>query len=229
MLVKVFDFETTGFPPGAAIVEIGWTELFIGSGASEVGQTHSMLVNPFRANPELKMHVAAQATHHIDPSDLVGCPSPDQGLMQLTADADGFGAHNLAFDGKFFSPDKPMACTLKAARHIWPQAEKHSNQFLRYHLELEIDRDRSEPSHRAGPDSYVTAHLLKAMLDTGRSFDDIVEFYTAPALMMKMPFGKHRGTRFEDVPIDYLKWLAGTDLERDLRHTVRHHLKLRGV
>ena len=25
---------------------------------------------------------------------------------------------------------------------------------------------------------------------------------------MKMPFGKHKGTDIEDLPTDYLKWLA---------------------
>jgi uncharacterized protein (DUF3820 family) len=35
-----------------------------------------------------------------------------------------------------------------------------------------------------------------------------------------MPFGKHKGLKMEELPVDYLQWLSGTDLEEDMRHTV---------
>ena len=41
----------------------------------------------------------------------------------------------------------------------------------------------------------------------------------------KMPFGKHKGMKMEDVPVDCLQWLAGTDLDEDLRYTVEQILK----
>jgi uncharacterized protein (DUF3820 family) len=40
-----------------------------------------------------------------------------------------------------------------------------------------------------------------------------------------MPFGKHRGKPFNEVPTDYLEWLTTTDLEDDLAYTVRYYLK----
>jgi exodeoxyribonuclease X len=39
-----------------------------------------------------------------------------------------------------------------------------------------------------------------------------------------MPFGKHKGLKMEEVPVDYLRWLAGTDLEEDLRYTIEQFL-----
>jgi exodeoxyribonuclease X len=39
-----------------------------------------------------------------------------------------------------------------------------------------------------------------------------------------MPFGKHKGLKMEEVPIDYLQWLSGTDLEEDLRYTIEQYL-----
>jgi exodeoxyribonuclease X len=39
-----------------------------------------------------------------------------------------------------------------------------------------------------------------------------------------MPFGKHKGMLFKEVPPDYLEWLQGTELDGDMEHTVRHCL-----
>ena len=39
-----------------------------------------------------------------------------------------------------------------------------------------------------------------------------------------MPFGKHKGLKMAEVPMDYLEWLSGTDLDEDLAYTVRHYL-----
>jgi uncharacterized protein (DUF3820 family) len=39
-----------------------------------------------------------------------------------------------------------------------------------------------------------------------------------------MPFGKHKGALFSEIPADYLQWLLGTDLDEDMTYTVRHHL-----
>jgi uncharacterized protein (DUF3820 family) len=39
-----------------------------------------------------------------------------------------------------------------------------------------------------------------------------------------MPFGKHKGVKFEKVPVDYLQWLSGTDLDEDMAFTVKHHI-----
>ena len=43
-------------------------------------------------------------------------------------------------------------------------------------------------------------------------------------LLARMPYGKHKGMKFEEIPTDYLKWLSGTDLDKDMAYTVKHHL-----
>lgn len=40
----------------------------------------------------------------------------------------------------------------------------------------------------------------------------------------KMPFGKHKGQLLKDVPIDYIEWLAGTDLKEPLKSMVNEIL-----
>ncbi len=233
MLIRVFDFETTGFPPGAAIVEAGWTDLLVEDGKAEVGGTTSMLVNPFEAAPQLEMSIGALSTHHIEKSDLVDAPAPEVALRTLSDAADAFAAHNLEFDQQFFTGGgRPMICTYKAALHLWPDAEKHQNQFLRYLHNLPVDREIAEMSHRAGPDSHVTAHLLKYIIDQGVEVDTLINWTQGekPLRLLKaVPFGEHRGKPFKEVPSDYLKWIVRKVTDKpDLVHTARVHLKNRG-
>lgn len=43
-------------------------------------------------------------------------------------------------------------------------------------------------------------------------------------LLARMPFGKHKGMKFDEIPTDYLEWLSGTDLDEDMAYTVKHNL-----
>jgi uncharacterized protein (DUF3820 family) len=39
-----------------------------------------------------------------------------------------------------------------------------------------------------------------------------------------MPFGKHKGLKLNEIPVDYLGWLSGTDFDEDMAYTVKHYL-----
>ena len=233
MLIRVFDFETTGFPPGAAVIEAGWTDVIIDGNIVEVGKTTSMLVNPFDAAPQLEMSIGALSTHHIQKADLIGAPAPEVVFRTLSNGADAFAAHNIEFDSQFFTGGgKPMICTFKAALHLWPDAEKHQNQFLRYLHNLPVDREIAEMTHRAGPDSHVTAHLLKFILGHGVEVDTLIAWTQGekPLRILKaVPFGEHRGKPFNDVPSKYLNWIVRTITDKpDVVHTARACLRSRG-
>jgi exodeoxyribonuclease X len=103
------------------------------------------------------------------------------------------------------------------------------NQFLRYHLELPIIQTNAMPPHRAAPDAYVCAVLMNRIMETDRDkLDEMVRWSSGPALLPRINFGKHRGAKWEDVPLDYLDWVANkSDLGRDEKANARHHLKLR--
>ena len=66
----------------------------------------------------------------------------------------------------------------------------------------------------------------KAVVEFGdNAVARMIEVSKNPVLYRRMPFGKHKGLKMEEVPLDYLQWLAGTDLEEDLRYTIEHHLR----
>jgi exodeoxyribonuclease X len=108
------------------------------------------------------------------------------------------------------------------------QPEKHdSNQCLRYWLKLDLDHQPVMPPHRAGPDSCVSAHILAKLLETV-PIETLTGWTDKPVLLVKVGFGKHMGTRWEDVPIGYLEWLVKQDFDRDTLFTARHFLKVHG-
>src|SRR5690606_31559791 len=88
-------------------------------------------------------------------------------------------AHNWAFEAAFLGDQQtPAICTLKAALRVWPDAPSHSNSVLRYWLEdqglLSLDHETAMPPHRAGPDAYVTAHILKTLLAAGATGREMI-------------------------------------------------------
>ncbi len=226
MIIRVIDFETTGVPEdegGAAICEVGWCDIV--QGQTTIGPPVAYLSNPGRPMP-----VVAQAVHHISDADVALAPPPDGRLAQMmTGPPSYFAAHNAKFEQAFFGGgDVPWICTYKVAVRLWPDAPSHSNQVLRYWLGIDLG-DEAMPPHRAGPDAYITAHLLARMLADGRaSIDDMVRWSSGPPLLPKINFGKHRGARWEDVPSDYLRWIVNkSDLDGDTKANARHHLKCR--
>jgi exodeoxyribonuclease X len=112
-------------------------------------------------------------------------------------------AHRAAFEQRWCLPAltgrTPWICTYKCALRLWPEAPTHSNQGLRYFRRPEgLDRATSLPAHRAGPDAYVTAHLLRDMLALA-TLEQLLAWSAEPALLPRVPFGPHRGRSWRDL------------------------------
>lgn len=231
MLIRVTDFEATGFsddPEGAAICEVGWCDVLVGTaGDIEIAPPTGLLCNPGRAMPAV-----ARAVHHLGDDVLALEPPPETALRLCAGNGDVtyFCAHNSRFEEAFW-PDAPAPWidTYRVALRLWPDAPSHSNQVLRYWLGLDLDEDLAMPPHRAAPDAYVTAHLLKVAIENGAaSIEDMVKWSAGPALLPRVPFGKHFGQKWDDVPTDYLRWVVGqADMDRDVRANAKRHLKIR--
>ena len=223
-IYRVIDFETTGFPPGAGIVEVGWTDVFEDKVISMEPKWHGEL-----CNPQIPINVEAQAVHHISAEDIQDARAPEGILTEIQEGADYFVAHNAAFECKFFMPEKaPYICTMKAAQKIIPEAPGFSNQVLRYHLGVDkdprFDPAMAMPPHRAGPDTYVTGFLLMELLKKGFTGEQLVEFTGPPALHQVIPFGKHKGKEWKNVPRDYIMWLLSQGPQEDIRASIQHYL-----
>jgi exodeoxyribonuclease X len=56
-----------------------------------------------------------------------------------------------------------------------------------------------------------------------KTLAEMIHISKYPALLKVMNFGKHRGTTFENAPIDYLEWIRDkSDMDEDTKFTARY-------
>jgi exodeoxyribonuclease X len=102
--------------------------------------------------------------------------------------------------------------------------------MLRYWLGLDLDARYAMPPHRAGPDAFVTAHILVELLRAGTKIEDMVRWSSGRALLPRINFGKHKGAKWGDVPADYLQWIViRSDMDRDAKANAKRELRARGL
>ncbi len=234
-MVRVIDVETTGLEQPAEIVELGWTDvrLFPNEGwAIESKAPSAMMVNP-----GMPISFGAMATHHITEDDVFEGASPQFARDFINAGVEYFAAHNALFDRDFIKASRHVKwiCTMKCAKTLWPYLQSFSNGAVRYERKLCLDETNiglALPSHRAGPDTWVTAHILLDLLKVS-PLERLVEISENPLQLLKMPFGKWQGMSFRDLPLDYLDWVLNkSDMpneksKEDVAYTVRMEIKRR--
>jgi exodeoxyribonuclease X len=228
MKLRVIDFETDGVPPDARICEVGHCDVrTYDNDPPEVGDPVSMLIHTGRPMPP-----DARAVHHIAEADLVDAMPVEKGLLALRhGEPSVFVAHHAAFEKQLFTGgETPWICTLKVARRLWPESPSHSNQCLRYYLNLALDGALAMPPHRAAPDAYVTAFILVEAIKLA-SIDQMIEWTSQPSLLPgAINFGKHKGTPWPQVDTGYLEWIGRqADMDEDVKFTAKHWLDRRRV
>lgn len=237
VLFTVIDLETAGLEPPASVVEIGWSRLYMDTETkqTEIRGPHSRL---FR--PAASMTADVIAVHHLTNEMLSGyelCTEDDLRAVLDEERPDFIVAANAAFERQWFTDEvigtnlngKPpfVICTVKGAARLCPEAPSHSNQAMRYELGLSLPEELAMPPHRAGPDSFVTAHVLAQLLLRAR-VKELVEWTFAPRLITKLGFGKHRGKRWEEIDADYIEWLLKqADMDPDVQYWGRAELDRR--
>lgn len=229
MKIRCIDFETTGMPEDRAkgkivdLCEIGWSDLY--DDGSIDGPRERL------TDPGIPIPPEARAVHHISDEMVRGAllsSAARDVLMEDMEPGDMFAAHNMAFERTFFSGGAfPWICTMICAKHLWEDAPGFSNQTLRYWLDIdgELDLSLAMPPHRAGPDSYVTAHILRRMT-MAKSPNTLIELTNTPVLLKLVPFGKHEGMPWSDMDRGYLEWCLDPrrDFKPEVLHTARHWL-----
>lgn len=219
--MRVIDLETTGNAPPAEVIEFARVEVVVGDGGTcSVEAPVSRLFRPLHGIPP-----EAMAVHHLTEADFDSAmPAATLALLREALLAapppDILVAHNAEFEQAFLAEAMGGAvqwiCTYKVALHVWPDAPRHSNQVLRYWRGLALDPKLAMPPHRAGPDAWVTAHLLAELLKHV-DIEQMLAWTLEPRHLPLVPFGKHRGQKWSDVPGDYLQWMVGQDsMERDV-------------
>lgn len=222
-IVRVIDLETTGLEPPAEVCEVGMCDLNI--------EERKVLPAVAWMCGVQAMPAEARSVHHISIADCEGFSAFDASRM-FVEPAQAIAAHNSEFEGKFFASPLPVICTYKAALRVWPDAPSHSNGTLRYWLEdqglISINHAQTQPSHRAGPDAYVTAHILLALFNTGATGKEMVAWTKEPRLLTKCPIGKFKGMPWAEVDAGFLGWmLRQPTMEADLKWNAQREINRR--
>ncbi len=219
--IRVADVESTGFPPGAEICEIGWTDLrYYPDGWQIEDDQRSAFVNPGFPIP-----AEASDVHGITDDMVADGMDPDEARRFIAAGPSILAAHNAAFDRQFLRGHKlPWICTLQAARLIWPGLPSHKNETLKEFLGIVVTGD----AHRAGYDAAVTARVLLEILDM-RSIDELIEISRPEYVPLRMPFGKKwKGAKFSEIDDGYLNWIIRTDdIQPGIKTAARNELARR--
>jgi len=134
-------------------------------------------------------------------------------------------AHNAFYDKNVFTHgyststvlDREWVCTMRMAKKLYADDDTvtaFNLAYLRYRFDLDVPDDI--PAHRASADAYVTAKLFEHLLDEALAQGvfapgvdkrtQLLEWLNEPAIMTKMPFGKHKGKKLEEVPMSYWNW-----------------------
>ncbi len=223
-IIRVIDFETTGTePPEAEVCEVGTCDVQIN--ARIIHHPHSWLCGVKAMPPEVR------AVHHIAMAECADCDPFDPDAMFYDG-LSAIAAHNAEFETKFFTSPVPVICTYKAALRVWPDAPSHSNGALRYWLEdqgkIAPAHALTQPAHRAGPDAYVTAHILLALFNAGATGKEMVVWTKEPRLLPKCPLGKFRGQPWSEVEAGFLGWmLRQPTMEEDLKWNAQREIARR--
>jgi exodeoxyribonuclease X len=209
-----FDTETTGTDPEVdRLVEL--------AGVCRGFNHFSTLVNPERDIPP-----EARAIHHIGPEDIINAYSEVNAVIAFFKHFDCLlddhilVAHNAKFDKGFINRIDPgythkYICTMRCAWLSWPDAPGYSNQVLRYWLGLEgLDLPSELFPHRALYDAIVTQGILEELLKK-HPVESLLNWSNNPVLMPKVPYGKHKGKKWDEVDYGYLKWALGASGPQD--------------
>ena len=248
MILRALDVETTGLKAseGAAVCQLGWTDLTLVDNEWRIGQPRWMYVNP-------KHHIPANMSgiHDVTDADVKDAPwiyeaMDAAGLFdpKLTA----LVAHNARFERQFLDPifemhrrhihtlkieplpPAPWICTYKNAIKLDTDgvALDYKAQTLRYQLKLDVDKVLVTPKHTAGPDSFLDALILQREL-TKLTVAEMIEIQKSPVVLPRFWFGKHKGERTSDIPSSYYRWMnePGRDFDEDVLETAAFYLAQR--
>jgi DNA polymerase III subunit epsilon len=169
-------------------------------------------------HPGCPIPPSASAIHGItdemvadsDPFDVVAVEFAafcDGEVVLVAHNNDGFDRHFIREEYARCNVELPewhYFDTLKWARRYRPDLPKHSLQFLRETYGFEENN-----AHRALDDVKILYQIYLAMVDD-LPIKTALELINRKGGLTHMPFGKHRGKPFKELPKDYVQWLKGS-------------------
>ena len=185
-------------------------------------------------NPQTSIEYEAMAINHITNKMVLDKPvfkdSTHWTVLNslLSDDSNYLVAHNAEFDVAMLKKEgiipKKVICSLKLSRYYDKDGifTQYSLQYLRYRLGIEVAAE----AHNAQGDVIVLEKVFEFFFDKlkkefpNNTEEKLVDISNNPVFIARMPYGKYKGMLMQELPVDYLGWMTGTDLSEDLKFTV---------
>ncbi len=221
------DCESTGLDPKQdRIVEIAGARFTF----DKVLQSFETLVDPECPIPE-----SSQEIHKISKEMIEGKPKIKEILPDFLKMIEGhiLVGHGIGFDIALIAAEarrhsiptgiehQPFFDTLRLAR-LYGESPINSLQQLRQHFNIE-----PEGAHRAMSDVVVNIEVFKQLVKKYESVEELMDRLQKPIKLKAMPLGKHKGRKFEEIPLEYLFWAEKKDFDQDLLFSIRSEIKNR--
>lgn len=220
------DLETTGLDPKIdRIIEVACVTFTF----SSVIDTFETLIDPKCSIPP-----ASQKIHHISQEMVEGKPTIEQVIPRLLEMMNNhiIMGHGITFDLAILqeeikklpinpTPRFRYIDTLRLAR-LYGESPINSLEKLREHFNIAY-----QGAHRAMNDVMVNIEVFKQLSTSFNTTEELLERLGRPIRLKTMPLGKHKGRRFEEIPLEYLQWASKKSFDEDLTYSIRSELKAR--
>jgi len=143
-------------------------------------------------------------------------------------------------DLPFLDEDR-WICTLKLAREYFKDKGAPNMRLddLRKYLELPVDPEAQD--HRACGDVESCARFMEYLWENTempKDADTLIKECWQPRLVERFPFGKHKGKKLSQIPLEYYVWLVDTldsfdpdhyNYDADLNKSIEYEMQRRGI
>ena len=221
------DCESTGLDPAKdRIVEIAITKFTF----NELLSSYETLIDP-----ECDIPQTSQDIHKISQEMITGKPKIRE-ILPKVLDLIGsypIVGHGINFDISLIANEAKRAQiptqilsqthvdTLRLAR-LYGESPVNSLERLRQHFNI-----ASEGAHRAMNDVVVNIEVFKHLVHSYKTLDQVLKILQKPIKLRLMPLGKHKGRKFDEIPLEYLLWAEKVDFDQDLLFSIRSEIKNR--
>lgn len=221
------DCESTGLEPKTdRIVEIAAARFTL----DQILEQFESLINP-----ECDIPKVSQDIHKISAEMVADKPKIKEILPHVLKLIDNhiIIGHGIYFDISLIAAEaqrhsiptnilqQPYIDTLRLAR-LYGESPVNSLEHLRQHFNIAF-----EGAHRAMNDVTVNIEVFKYLTKSFSSSKEIFKTLEKPIKLKAMPLGKHKGRKFEEIPLEYLLWAEKKDFDQDLLYSIRSELKQR--
>lgn len=229
------DLETTGLDEIDRVCSIGLI----------AEENNSLHVEYELVNDGKKISSEASSINHITNEMLKDKPKLLESkayefLVENNDKENTLIAHNIKYDLQMLEQNGfkwygKVLDTLRCTKHLIPECEKFSLQFLRYELKLYKQEHALASTcsvdiqpHNAISDALHVKLLYDCLLEMS-TCRDLLELSDKNVLIQKFEFGKYAGRYIEDISMNdrgYLEWMLNKipDLDEDLRYSLEYYI-----